>query len=145
MRVMAASLLLLSAQAAAAAAMPASLMTRWAVKEQKLEKLYAQYWRSEYAIAQGNTQRSSLEIQKQIREEETEPEFLKTLKAARFADPVLRRRRELFLEEAVVTQISSDGELAKLVEEISRDEAGMRYAVSGKPMTRSELNNLLGH
>src|SRR5207248_7597685 len=35
--------------------------------------------------------------------------------------------------------------LAKLVEEITRDEAAMRYDVGGKQMTRSELNNLLGH
>src|SRR5205085_23318 len=51
----------------------------------------------------------------------------------------------LLSAEAAVTQISSDSVLAKLVEEISRDEAAMRYAIAGKQMTRSELNNLLGH
>jgi oligoendopeptidase F len=99
----------------------------------------------EYQIARGNSQLSSLEIQKQIREAETEPEFLARLKTAKFRDPVIRRRQELFLDEATVTQISSDAALSKLVEEITRDEADMRYDVGGRSMTRSELNNLLGH
>src|SRR5437763_9659587 len=142
MRVMVTSLLLLLS-AEAAAAPGASFMARWADKEQKLEALYARYWRTEYAIAKGNAQLSSVEIQKQICEEETEPEFLVKLKAAKLADPVLRRRRELLLDEAAVTQISSDSVLAKLVEEISRDEAAMGYAIAGKQMTRSEENNTL--
>ncbi len=145
---------------AGVAAQP-SLQPRWAEKERELEQLYAQYWRMEYQIARGNSQLSSLEIQKQIREAETEPEFLARLKGARFRDPVIRRRQELFLDEAAVTQISSDPALAKLVEEITRDEGEMRYEIAGlkpdaqpgaalptsgnKPMTRSELNNLLGH
>ena len=145
MRVMVTSLLLLLSAEAVAATPAAAFMARWAAKEQKLEQLYADYWRTEYAIARGDSKLSSVEIQKRIREEETEPEFLVKLKAAKLADPVLRRRRELLLDEAAVTQISSDSVLAKLVEEISRDEAAMRYAIAGKQMTRSELNNLLGH
>jgi oligoendopeptidase F len=125
-------------------AQPASLQ-QWADKERELEGLYARYWRMEYQIARGNSQLSSLEIQKQIREAETEPEFLARLKTAKFRDPVIRRRQELFLDEATVTQISSDAALSKLVEEITRDEADMRYDVGGRSMTRSELNNLLGH
>jgi hypothetical protein len=145
---------------AGVAAQP-SLQAKWGEKERELEQLYAQYWRMEYQIARGNSQLSSLEIQKQIREAETEPEFLARLKTAKFRDPVIRRRQELFLDEAVVTQISSDPALAKLVEEITREEGGMRYEIAGltpggqpgaavptsggKPMSRSELNNLLGH
>src|SRR5205807_1175129 len=83
-----------------AAGPPAAFMARGAAKEQKLEAMYAQYWRTEYTIAKGNAQLSSVEIQKQIREQETEPEFLVKLKAAGLADPVLRRRRELLLDEA---------------------------------------------
>src|SRR5207237_8426423 len=136
-------LLLVSTEVLAAPA--ASFMAQWAAKEQRLEQLYAQYWRTEYAIAKGNAKLSSVDIQKQIREEETEPKFVAKLKAAKFSDAVLRRRQELFLDEAVVTQISSDGALAKLVEEITRDEAAMRYDVGGKQMKRSEMNTLLGH
>ena len=130
---------------AAIAADSASLRADWAAKEAQLERLYARYWRTEYQIARGDSKLSSLEIQKQIREAETEPQFLERLKAAKFRDPVLRRRQELFLDEVVVNRISSDDALTKLVEGITTDEAAMRYSVGGKQMTRSELNNLLGH
>jgi oligoendopeptidase F len=126
-----------------AAGQSASLQDDWTKKEQQLEQLYAQYWRTEYQIARGNSQLSSLEIQRQIREAETEPKFLARLKSARFRDPVLRRRQELFLDEALVTRISSDADLAKLVEGITNDESAMRYSVGGKQMPRSELNNTL--
>ena len=120
-----------------------ALEKQWDQKERELEKLYAEYWRTEYEIARGDSQLSSLEIQKQIREVETEPNFLAALKSAEFSDPIKRRRQELFLDEAVVTRISSDPELSKLVEEITRDEAAMLYG--DKRITRSELNNILGH
>jgi oligoendopeptidase F len=135
--------ILVSAVLAHAAPQAASLQDDLAKKEQQLEQLYAQYWRTEYQIARGNSQLSSLEIQKQIRETETEPEFLARLKAAHFQDPVLRRRQELFLDEALVTRISSDADLAKLIEGITNDESAMRYAIDGKQMARSELNNTL--
>jgi oligoendopeptidase F len=118
---------------------------QWSQKEHELENLYAEYWRTEYQIADGNSQLSSLDVQRRIRESETEPGFLGRLKAAKFDDPILRRRQELFLEEAAVTQISSDPELSKLVEEMKRDEDAMRYNFAGKAIPRSELNNLLGH
>src|SRR5262249_51377159 len=86
-----------------------------------------------------------LEIQKRIREAETEPQFLGRLKAQKFTDLVLERRQELFLDEALVTEISSDADLAKLVEGITDDEAAMRYSVGSRKMTRSELNNTLDH
>src|SRR5438105_13831088 len=108
MPVMVTALLLLLTAEAVAAPPAACFMARWTAKEQKLEELYAQYWRTEYAIAKGNAQLSSVDVQKQIREEETEPEFLVKLKAAKLADPVLRRRRELLLDEAAVTPISYD-------------------------------------
>jgi hypothetical protein len=122
-----------------------SFQAPWNQKEHALENLYAEYWRTEYQIASGNSQLSSLDVQKRIRESEIEPVFLSRLKAAKFDDPILRRRQELFLEEAAVTQISSDPELSKLVEEMKRDEAAMRYSIAGKPTPRSDLNNLLGH
>src|SRR5262249_53536056 len=117
----------------------------WIRKEQQLAELYAQYWRTEYQIARGTSKLSSLEIQKRIREAETEPQFLGRLKAQKFTDLVLERRQELFLDEALVTEISSDADLAKLVEGITDDEAAMRYSVGSRKMTRSELNNTLDH
>jgi oligoendopeptidase F len=137
------ALLLIVARVCVAA--PASLEQQWAEREHQLEQLYAQYWRTAYQIARGNSKLSTLEIQKKILEAETESKFLAKLKTAKFSDPVFRRRQELFLEEATVTRISSDDELAKLVEEITNDESAMRYEVGGKQIARSELNNLLGH
>ncbi len=144
MRTIVAALLLIAFPAGVAAP-PASLQAQWTEKERALEQLYAQYWRTEYQIARGDSKLSSLQIQKQIREAEIEPEFLTRLKAAKFRDSLLRRRQQLFLEEAAVTKISSDAALAKLVEEITRQEGDMRYDAGSNPMTRSELNNLLGH
>src|SRR5258708_38265998 len=138
------ALLFLILLPAGIAAAPASLEAQWAAKEHELETLYAQYWRSEYEIARGNSRLSSLGIQEQIRKAETDSEFLGRLKTAKFRDPVIQRRQQVFLEEAAVTQISSNAELAKLVEEITRQQAAMCYD-AGKQMTRSELNNLLGH
>jgi oligoendopeptidase F len=129
----------------AAAAQSQSFRSQWNLKEHELQRLYARYWRTEYRIARGDPGVSSLGIQKQIRAAETDPKFLAGLKHARFHDPVLLRRRELFLDEALVSQILSDEALAKLVEEITNDESAMRYEIGGKHLTRSELNNLLGH
>src|SRR5919201_3885482 len=120
----------------------AEVKTELDSKEKHLEQLYAEYWRTEYRIAEGEKNVSSLDVQKRIREVVADDKFLARLKSARFTDPTLRRRQELFLEEATVTKISSDPELAKLVEEITRDEADMRYRVSEKQFARSELRNL---
>jgi oligoendopeptidase F len=127
------------------AAPPESLELQWQQKEQQLEQLYAEYWRTDYQIAAGNSQLSSLEVQRHIREAETDPVFLSKLKSTKFKDPILQRRQELFLQEATVTGITSDPGLSKLVEEIQHDEEAMRYDVAGKQIPRSELNNLLGH
>jgi oligoendopeptidase F len=114
-------------------------------REKQLEQLYAEYWRTEYRIAQGEKNVSSLDVQRRIREVVADDAFLARLKDANFKDPVLQRRRQLFLEEAMATKISSDPELAKLVEEIGADESEMRYRVDEKMLARSELRNLMGH
>jgi oligoendopeptidase F len=130
---------------AIASAASLSLESRWVAKEQKLAELYSQYWATQYRIDRGDSKLSNLQIQKRIHELETEPLFLSALKAAKFDDPVLRRRQQLFLQEAAVTRITADPALAKLVEVITRNESAMIYDVGGKKMPRSELNNLLGH
>ncbi len=134
-------LLLLSSAAFAADSIQAELGRR----EKQLEQLSAEYWRTEYRIAQGEKDVSSLDVQRRMREVVADEKFLERLKAANFKGPVLQRRRQLFMEEAMATKISSDPELAKLVEEITRDEADMRYQVGGRALPRSELRNLMGH
>jgi hypothetical protein len=114
-------------------------------KESRLEQLYADYWRTQYAADSGDSKASTLDIQKQIRAVVTEPEFLARLKAARFKDKTAERRRQLFLNEAIYTSITTDEALAKLVEEITNDEAAIRYKVGDKELKRSEVNNILGH
>jgi oligoendopeptidase F len=126
-----------------AAAQTGSLEQRLSEKERRLEDLYAQYWRAEYKVALGDRSVSSLPIQQKLREVVLDDEFLRELKAADFTDPLLQRRRKLFLEEAVHTKIFTTPELAKLVEEIERDEADFRYEVDGKKLRRSEINNLI--
>src|SRR4051812_34902746 len=86
-------------------------------KEKQLEQLYAEYWRTEYRIAQGEKDVSSLDVQKRIREVVADEPFLARLKAARFGDRTMRRRQQIFEEEAIATKISSDPELAKLIED----------------------------
>lgn len=122
-----------------------SLETQLTAKEKQLEQLHAEYWRTEYRIAVGEKDVSSLDVQKRIREVVADETFLARLKAARFKDPTMRRRQQLFLEEAMATKISSDPVLAKLVKEIGADEAEMRYQVGDKKLARSELRNLMGH
>src|SRR5688572_4471093 len=99
----------------------------------------------DFRIVGGEKEVSSLDVHSRGREVIAHEAFLQRLQAADFTDPTLRRRQQLFLEEAIATKISSDPELAKLVEEITRDEADMRYPVGGKKLARSELRNLLGH
>ena len=122
-----------------------SIQTELDRREKQLEQLYAEYWRTEYRIAQGEKDVSSLDVQRRIREVVADDGFLDRLKAATFKDSVLQRRRQLFLEEAMGTKISSDPALAKLVEEIGRDESEMRYKVGDKVLARSELRNMMGH
>jgi oligoendopeptidase F len=113
-------------------------------KEAKLEQLYAEYWRAEYKNASGDKEASSIPVQKQIRELVTDQPFLDRLEAARFKDPLLQRRRKLFLDEAAHTFIYTDERLAKLAEQMGNDEADIKYNVGDRELKRSDLNNLIG-
>ena len=114
-------------------------------KEQELEQLYAAYWQIQYQLELGDTKASDKEVQGKLRDILNDPAFLETLKAARFTDPILQRRRLLFLEVAADSQISTDAELAARVEAIRKDGSATRYKVGGKLLDRPELDNTLGH
>lgn len=114
-------------------------------KEKQLESLYADYWRTEYKIALGDQRLSSGPIQDRIRAVVSDDPFLADLKAARFRDPLLQRRRDLFLEEATFTKISNDPKLTALVESITREENNIHYEVNDKKLTRAELSNLVAN
>lgn len=129
--------------ATTAFAQEVSLEDRLSEKEQRLEDLYAEYWRVEYKVALGDRKASSLPIQQKLREVVLDEDFIRELKAAKFTDPLLQRRRKLFLEEAIHTRIFTTPELAKLVEAIERDEADFRYDLGGRKLRRSEVNNLI--
>jgi hypothetical protein len=135
-----AACLLLAAVTARAAD---SVEARLSAKEEKLEQLYAEYWRTDYRIALGEKNLSILPLKKRIRAVVSDPIFFRQLQAEKFSDPVLVRRRELFLREAIYTNIFADPQLAPLVEGIERDEDALRYRVGSKRMTRAELNNTL--
>lgn len=129
----------------AASAGTANLVSQLDEKERRLEQLYADYWREQYKVALGDEEASSLPIQAKMRELLTNAEFMEQLREAQFEDPVLQRRRKLFLEEATHTLIFTEPELAASVEAMERDEAAIRYQVGERRLTRSELNNLLAH
>src|SRR5262252_1562512 len=112
-------------------------------KEQELEQLYAVYWQIQYQLELGDTKASDKEVQGRLRDVINDPAFLETLKAARFTDPVLQRRRQLFLEVAADSQISTNAELAARVESIRKDGSAIRYKVGGKSLDRPELDNVL--
>jgi oligoendopeptidase F len=114
-------------------------------KEQELEQLYAAYWQIQYQLEQGETTVSDKDINRKIRDVINDPKFLDTLKTAHFDDPVLRRRRQVFLEVATDSQISTDTDLATLVESIRKDGSTIRYKIGGKLLDRPELDNVLGH
>jgi len=115
-------------------------------KERRLEQLWAEYWRTQYAADSGEQKDASVQpVRAKINAVLLDEDFLRELGAAHFADPVRRRRRELFLSDAVDARITGDAELVKLVESITRDESQMRYEVGGKKLTRAEINNILGH
>jgi oligoendopeptidase F len=114
-------------------------------KEQELEQLYAAYWQIQYQLELGDTKASDKEVEGKLRDVINDPAFLKTLKAARFTDPILQRRRQLFLEVAADSQISTNAELATRVESIRKDGSAIRYKVGGKLLDRAELDNVLGH
>src|SRR5690348_12483465 len=114
-------------------------------KEQELEQLYAAYWQIQYQLELGDTKVSDKEIEGKLRDVINDPAFLETLKAARFTDPILQRRRQLFLEVAADLQISTDAELATRVESIRKDGSAIRYKVDGKMLDRPQLDNVLAH
>lgn len=118
---------------------------RLADKEKLLEELYADYWRTEYKIALGDEQLSSGPVQDRIRATVSDDLFLADLRAARFRDPLLKRRRVLFLEEATFTRISNDPKLTTLVESITREENNIHYEVNDGKLTRAELSNLVAN
>ena len=63
-------------------------------KEQELEQLYAAYWQIQYQLELGDTKASDQEVQGKLRDVLNDPAFLEALKAARFTDPTLQRRRQ---------------------------------------------------
>jgi Zn-dependent M32 family carboxypeptidase len=140
---LAAALLLLAAPVPARAADPVA--ARLSAREAQLEQLYSEYWRTDYRVALGEKDLSTLPLKRRIRALVTDPAFLRRLQAAKFSDPVLARRRELYLREAVYTSIVADPRLAALVEAMERDEDAMRYRVGSRRMTRAQLNNTLAH
>jgi oligoendopeptidase F len=114
-------------------------------KEKQLEQLWAEYWRTQYAIDSGEQKEASVQpVRAKINAVLLDSEFLRDLRSAHFTDPILRRRRELFLSDAVDARITGDPDLLKLVESITKDESEMRYDVDGKKLTRAEVNNILG-
>jgi len=115
------------------------------IKEKQLEELYAEYWRAEYNIARGDEYLTSRPVQERIRMVMSDEKFLHDLKLTRLEGPSLRRRRDLFLEEAAYTKISNDPALTALVESITRDENSFRYKVGDRQLTRAALTDLVAH
>ncbi|HET6181049.1 MAG TPA: M3 family metallopeptidase [Candidatus Sulfotelmatobacter sp.] len=114
-------------------------------REKQLESLYADYWRIEYKIALGNQNLSSRPIQEQIRAVVSDNNFLQDLERASFSDPLLKTRRNLFLNEAVYTRITNDPDLTAVVEQITRQENATRYTFGDRQLTRAEVTDLLAH
>jgi oligoendopeptidase F len=114
-------------------------------REQQLENLYADYWRTEYKIAMGGPNLSSRAIQEQIRAVVSDDSFLRDLDHTTFSDPLLKTRRKLFLNEAIYTKITNDPALTEVVEQITRQENATRYAVGDRSLTRAEVTDLLAH
>ena len=121
----------------------ASLEARLSSKERELSALYAEFWRTQYRVALGDTKVSILPIRTRIREVVTEPEFLGQLRAATFTEPLLERRRHFFLEEAADSQISSDPGLSALSEKMDQDYAAVRFDLAGRKVARAELNTIV--
>ncbi len=131
--------------ASLAAGQKVSVIDQLAAKEQRLEELYAEYWRADYQVQQGQSGASTRAVQERIRDVIHDPDFRRALAAAPIADPVLRRRRQLFLDEAAADEIANDAQLSALVQAIRDQESATRYAVGGRRLTRGELNNIIGH
>ncbi len=138
-------LLLFVTISTAAAQSSETVEARLDAKEKQLEKLYAHYWRTEYKKALGDQQITSAPTEQRIRGLFGEEEFLASLKAASLPDPLLSRRRELFLEEAVFTKITTDAKLLALEESITREEGNFRYKLGESQISRAELGNLVAN
>ena len=136
-------LFLLVTASSAAAQIKQATAAQLDAKEKQLEALYADYWRMEYKKALGDQRASSAPTEERIRGVFKDQEFFTALKAAPFPDPLLNRRRELFLGEAAFTKIITDAKLNALEESITREETNFRYRVADKPNTRAELGNLV--
>ena len=113
-------------------------------KENELEQLYAKYWKIQYQLEQGDTSVSDKDVEGKIRDVINDQTFIGRLKASNFDDRVLERRRELFLQVATDSEISTDPQLAALVETIRKDGNATRYRVNGRSLGRAELDNVIG-
>src|SRR2546425_1017481 len=120
-----------------------STAARLNVKEEQLEKLYADYWRAEYEIAMGNEQLSSRSVQEKIRAVMTDEESLQPLKAAHFHNHLLNRRRDLFLEEATYTKITNDPKLTAIEKKTPDRKNSQRYKIAPRDLTRAELTRIV--
>jgi oligoendopeptidase F len=109
----------------------------------ELADLYADFWRTQYRVALGDTKASILPIRARIREVVTDPEFLDPLRAATFSELLTERRRHFFLEEAADSQISSDPELSALSEKMEKEYAAARFDLDGRRVARAELNTIV--
>ena len=98
---------------------------------------------TEYKKALGDQRASSAPIEERIRGVFNDEELFSSLKAASFPYSLLNRRRELFLDEAVFTKITTDAILLALQESITREEGNFRYKVGSQQVTRAELSNLV--
>ena len=110
---------------------PAGVATQLDTREKQLENLYADYWRTEYKIAMGEQNLSSRPIQEQIRAVVSDDAFLRDLEHANFSNPLLEKRRKLFLNEAVYTKITNDPSLTAVVERITQQENTMKMISAG--------------
>ena len=100
-------------------------------KEKQLEELYADYWRTEYKEALGDQQATSAPIEERIRSVFKDEQFLAASRGTSFQDSLLNRRRDLFLQEAVFTKITTDAKLSALEESIMILKSGSSYQRKG--------------
>ena len=90
-----------------------SVIDRLNATEQRLEKAWADYWRQDYREAQGQAA-STEAAQAAIRSVLRDALLAQALRNTRFSDPVLERRRELFLDAALWRRITDHPDLAKV-------------------------------
>src|SRR3954467_10683118 len=78
----------------------ASLHKQLDSKEQRLEQLWAENWRTQDALDSGEQKDASVQpVRAKINAVLLDEKFLNALRAAHFSDPVLQRRRELFIAD----------------------------------------------